>query len=40
MVPLQIFPIKLVFGVKIKLAFTLTGSKYHLTESTQNKGFS
>ena len=36
MVPSQIFPVKLVFGVKIKLAAILTGSKYHLTESTQN----
>ena len=36
MVPLQIFPVKLVFGVKIKLATILTGSKYRLTESTQN----
>ena len=36
MVPSQIFPVKLVFGVKIKLAAILTGSKYHLTKSTQN----
>ena len=36
MVPTQISPIKLVFGGKIKLAAILTGSKYHLTESTQN----
>ena len=39
MVPSQIFPVKLVFGVKIKLAAILTGSKYHLTESTQIKYF-
>ena len=39
MVPSQIFPVKLVFGVKIKLAAILTGSKYHLTESTQNNPF-
>ena len=36
MVPSQIFPVKLVFGVITKLAAILTGSKYHLTESTQN----
>ena len=29
--PSQIFPVKLIFGVKIKLAAILTGSKYHLT---------
>ena len=40
MVPSQIFPVELVFGVKIKLAAILTGSRYHLTESTQIKHFS
>ena len=39
MVPSQIFPVKPVFGVITKLAAILTGSKYHLTESTQNKAF-
>ena len=39
MVPSQILPVKLVFGVKIKLAAILTGSKYHLTESKQNEAF-
>ena len=36
MVPSQIFPVELVFGVKIKPAAILTGSIYHLAESTQN----
>ena len=36
MVPLQIFPVKPVYGVITKMAAILTGSKYHLTESTQN----
>ena len=39
MAPSQIFPVKLVFGVKITLAAMLTGSKYPLTESTQIKHF-
>ena len=39
MVPSQIFPVKLVFGVKIKLAANMAGSEYHLTESTQIKHF-
>ena len=33
-VPSQIFPVKPVFGVITKKAAILTGSKYHLTEST------
>ena len=36
MVPSQIFPVKPVFRVITKMAAILTGSKYHLTESTQN----
>ena len=38
MVPSQIFPVKLVFGVKIKLAAILTGSKYHLTGANRVAG--
>ena len=36
MVPSQIFPVEPVFGVITKMAAILTGSKYHLTESTRN----
>ena len=36
MVPSQIFPVKPVFEVITKMAAILTGSKYHLTESTRN----
>ena len=36
MVTSQIFPVKQVFGVINKKAAILTGSKYHLTKSTQN----
>ena len=36
MVPSQIVPVKPVFGVISKIAVILTGSKYHLTESTRN----
>ena len=36
MVPSQIFPVKQVFGVITKKAAIVTGSKYHLTESTRN----
>ena len=39
MVPSKILPVKPVFGVITKLAAILTGSKYHLTESTQNIAF-
>ena len=38
MVPSQIVPVKPVFGVITKIAVILTGSKYHLTESTRNLG--
>ena len=38
-VPSKIFPVKPVFGVITRLAAILTGSKYHLTESTQNNPF-
>ena len=36
MVLWQIFPVKPVFGVITKMAAILTGSRYHLTESTLN----
>ena len=36
MVPSRIFPVKRVFGVITKMATILAGSKYHLTEGTQN----
>ena len=36
MVPSRIFPVKPVFGVITKMATILAGSKYHLTEGTQN----
>ena len=36
MVPSQIIPVKLVFGVINKMATILAGSKYHLTEGTRN----
>ena len=36
MVLSQIVPVKPVFGVITKIAAILTGSKYHLTESTRN----
>ena len=36
MVSSRIFPVKPVFGVITKLATILAGSKYHLTEGTQN----
>ena len=36
MVPSQVFPVKPVFRVITKMTAILTGSKYHLTESTEN----